>query len=493
MGLIARQTIKGSIYSYVGALIGFINVGLIMPQIFSTAEIGLTNLLISISAIFGQVGSLGFVNVTVKLFPFFRDEKNKNNGFLFLLLSVGTLGFLICAVAYYLWKPYLIEQNVDKSPLFAEYVYLLLPLIFVSIFHVLIDTYNRVLFNASFGVFVKEFLLRVLNLFGIGLFYFGVLDFNGFIFYYTLAFGVPLLLICLILLSKNHLSLKPAFSFLTKKKVCEIISVASFGFIAGFSGIAVYQIDRYLVNHYCDLSATGVYSTSFFFGTIILLPARALIKIASSVISESIKHEEWDKIKNIYKKSTHNILLLGVFTFLIIWGNIDGIMQFLPPEFESGRYVVLFISLAFLLQAVFSVGGAIIQYGKYYRQFTLIILILILSIIGFNMYLLPLYGILGAALASFFSFAIFVVIEFIYVKIKFQMQPFKLQHLVILLYGGFAYGVSLLLPQLESVFLDIFIRSIIICICFIIPVLLSGFSPESIDLLEKIKRNVLKK
>ena len=48
MGIIARQTIKGSVYSYLGAAIGFINVGLIMPQIFSTEQIGLTNLLIAV-------------------------------------------------------------------------------------------------------------------------------------------------------------------------------------------------------------------------------------------------------------------------------------------------------------------------------------------------------------------------------------------------------------------------------------------------------------
>ena len=42
MGLIAKQTIKGSIYSYLGAFIGFVNVALLMPQIFTTDEIGLT-------------------------------------------------------------------------------------------------------------------------------------------------------------------------------------------------------------------------------------------------------------------------------------------------------------------------------------------------------------------------------------------------------------------------------------------------------------------
>lgn len=75
MGIIARQTIKGSIYSYLGAIIGFINVALIMPQIFSTDQIGLTNLLIALSTILGQFGSLGMINVTIRQFPFLEMRK----------------------------------------------------------------------------------------------------------------------------------------------------------------------------------------------------------------------------------------------------------------------------------------------------------------------------------------------------------------------------------------------------------------------------------
>ncbi len=493
MGIIARQTIKGSAYSYLGALIGFVNVGLIMPQIFSTAEIGLTNLLISISAIFGQIGSLGFMNVTIKLFPFFKNKNKKHNGFLFLMLSVGTLGFLICAIAYYLNKAYLIEQNIDKSPLFAEYIYLLLPLIFISIFHVLMDTYNRVLFNASFGVFVKELLLRVLNLVGIGLFYIGILDFNGFILFYTMAYGVPLLLICLLLLYKNQISLKISFSFLNKKRVREILSVSFFGIISGFRTIAIFQIDRYLVNHYCDLSATGVYATSYFFGTVILLPVRALVKIASPVIAEAFKQEDYQKISVIYNRSTHNILLVGIFTFLLIYGNINGIMSFLPPEFETGRYVILFISIAFLIQAVSTVGGVIIQFSQYYRQYSLVIISLILSIIGFNIYLLPIYGIVGAALASLISFSVFAVIQILYVKVKFNMQPFNFKHIIILIYGAISYGISLLIPQLDNVFIDIIIRSIVISICFGLPIVLSGFSPETKEQIDKFRDKIQNK
>ena len=203
MGIISRQTFKGSIYSYLGAFIGFVNVALFMPRIFTTDQIGLTYILVALSTIFGQLGSLGMVNVTIRQFPYFRDEKNNHNGFLFFSLAVGSLGFIISTIIYYLSKGYIIKSNIDQSPLFADYVYLLLPFVFITIFYYIIDTYNRLLFNASFGLFAKELLLRLINLVTIVLFWLKLIDFHQFILIYTISYAVPVILICLLLIDRK--------------------------------------------------------------------------------------------------------------------------------------------------------------------------------------------------------------------------------------------------------------------------------------------------
>jgi O-antigen/teichoic acid export membrane protein len=492
MGIIARQTIKGSVYSYLGAAIGFINVALIMPQIFTTEEIGLTNLLVAVSAIFGQFGSLGMVNVTLRQFPYFRDEKNGHNGFLFFLLSVGTLGFIICSVIYYFAKPWIIAENIDKSPLFAEYVYLLIPLIFVTIFHYLLDTYNRILFNASFGLFVKELLLRVINLVTIGLFWLGYIDFNAFIIIYSLTYGIPVLLIALLLMYKHQFNLKPSFSIFKPDFTREIISVAIFGIVSGFSGVVVMQLDRYLINIYCDLGATGVYSTVFFFGSVILLPGRSLIRISSSLIAEALKTNDTEKVDDIYRKSTTNLLIVGMALFILIWGNVDNILSFLPAEFESGRYVILFVALAHLLQMIGGVSGEIIQFSKHYRFHVIIMGVLFVSIIVLNVILLPVLGINGAGIASVISFLIYFLIRFAFIKIKFGFQPFQLKHLMIMIIGAVTYFISALIPQIGNVFADVFVRSGFLVLAFCLPLYFLAYSTEFNMMVDKLIRKIKK-
>lgn len=470
MGILTRQSVKGTIYSYLGALLGFINVGLLMPHIFSTDEIGLTNLLIALSSIIGQLGTLGMINVTVRQFPYFRTEKKDHNGFLFILLATGTLGFILSAISYYSAKEWIIETNIDKSPLFAEYVYLLLPLIFITIFFFLFDTYNRMLFNSSFGIFVKEFLLRILNLLGIILFYFKVFDFNGFIIFYTISYGVPLFLICLLIVVKGEFNLKPNFRFLNSKIIREILTVAFYGMISGFSGLVVMQIDRYLVNYYCSLSDTGIYSTVFFFGSIILLPGRSLVRIASTMIAEAFKKNDNNTIKMIYSNTTLNLSIVGLILFLLVWANVDNILFLLPKEFSLGKTVIFYISLGHLLQMYAGISGEIIQFSNYYRQHSAIMIILILSIIGLNILLLPIYGIVGAGIAFCISFLLYWWIRVAYVYRKFKLFPYNYKFIVLNLIGIICLGLNMILPTQDFI-IDVIYRTAAISVVFFLLVI----------------------
>lgn len=489
MGTIARQTVKGSVYSYIGAGLGFLNVAILMPHIFSTEEIGLTNILISISAIFGQLGCLGFNNVTTRLFPYFRNKDKSHNGFLFLTVISGLIGFALCLLLFILLKPYLIKENIDSSPLFVEYIYLLIPLIFITIFFLLFDTYNRVLFNASFGIFVKEFILRVLNLAGIILFYFNYFDFNAFIIYYTAVYAIPVILIFALLFYRKEISINPVRGFLSRSMKFEIFNVSIYGLVSGFSGIAAMHIDRYMVNHFCDLGFTGIYATAFFFGTIILLPGRSLLRIAGTSIAEAFKSQDHDKIEQLYSKSTKNQLLAATVAFIIIWGNIDNILNIMPEAYSQGKYVIFYISLAYLFLMGGGASSEIIQFSKHYKVYAALMLLLIACIIVLNILLIPVYGITGAALASFISYVIYVFSKYIFLLYKFGFQPFNHKHILIVLTGGFAYFISLLIPSTEILFLDIFIKSAIMFISFTIP---AYFLKFSIDL-NHFAEGILKK
>ncbi|RYE16484.1 MAG: hypothetical protein EOP42_33870 [Sphingobacteriaceae bacterium] len=119
MGIIQQQTIKGTLYSYLGVAIGFVTVYYFQPQALSEEQIGLITILGSFSLLFSQFAILGF-NGTARYFPYFRNEERNHHGYLALACLVSLTGFILFTVLAFIFKEEIIGQSA-KSKLFNQY------------------------------------------------------------------------------------------------------------------------------------------------------------------------------------------------------------------------------------------------------------------------------------------------------------------------------------------------------------------------------------
>lgn len=490
MGIIQKQTIKGTIYTYLGVALGFVNIGLLTPKIFSPDQIGLTSILVAISVIFAQFSSLGINNVTTRLFPYFRDEKKNNNGYLFILLMVVIIGFSLSLLVFYFLKPMIIQDNIHKSALIVKYINYLVPLILFTLIFNVLDVYNKALYDAVLGTFLKEFVFRIFNFIIIILFYFDIIDFDNFVLLYVIALSVPAVVIIFFLIKRKQFSLRPKFSYIKRNMAKIMFSVGLFGIIAGLSGIAIINIDKLMVNHIMDLKAAGIYSITFFFGSLIIIPSRALKKISSTLISDAWKDNDTEVINKIYYKSSINQFIIGSLIFIGVWANIDNVFRIiLPPEFISGKYVIFFIGLANLFEMISGVSGNIIQTSKKYKYQTYFMMILVFFVIITNYIFIPLYGLKGAAIASAISTFIFVSMRYVFVLRTFNMQPLKINHIFVVIISLISYFVADVIPLFNNVIFDIIIRSGLIVIIYGI---LTIFLKVSDDINMKLISNFIK-
>ncbi|MCF8332169.1 MAG: polysaccharide biosynthesis C-terminal domain-containing protein [Bacteroidales bacterium] len=460
MGEIFKQSARSSIYIYLGVLIGFIITGILYPKLLSVEEIGLINVLIGYSVIIAKLGGLGMQQVTTRLFPYFRDEKYKHHGFLLLVLLVTAIGFLIVSALYVLFKNNLVRMGAQESGMFGQYVDFILPLILFSMLFNIFDNYYKVLYNAVKGTFYQEVVKRIFVLLAILAYYFNAFDFSGFVYSYVIAAAVPFLALVLSLKFSGKLYLKPELNFLTKKLKKEITDVGLFGILAGTSGIFIVHIDKIMVMNITDsLGATGVYSIAFFFGSLVHKPAKAVMKISSVFISEAWKNNRLSEINNLYKKSAINQSLLGLILLIGLIVNLDNIFQFLTEDYSDGRYVILIIAIAFMIDMGSGVNGQIINTSRYYRWQTYLLLILLISVVLLNWLLIPVYGITGAALATLISKMLFNLSKFFFIYIKWKMQPFDTAFLKIFAAGAIAFATGWFLPEMENYILDTIVRS----------------------------------
>ncbi len=485
MGVVARQSIKGSVYSYLGAAIGFINVGFLMPLLLDTNQIGLINVLVAMAVMMSQVGSLGFVNVTLRMFPYFKNENRDHNGFLKILLIWAFIGMMLCIIIFFFLKDWLISSNLEKSPLLAENINYLIPFILASLFYLLFDGFYRALFKASTSAFYKDFAFRIFVLGNLTLYYFNLIDFNAFLNLYLLAYASPAILMFIHLLLTGEFRLKgtPKPEPGLHKKM---ISVAFFGLISGFSTIAMLNIDKYMVNHFLDLDATGIYSISFFFGSLILIPGKAMRRISTAVITDAFKQDDKAKVRQIYYKTTISMLLIGMILFVFLWANIDNILTILPDAYGSGRWVMFFIAIAFILNLTSGLSNQIMLYSDYYRLHSIMMISSIVLIVILNVIFIPLFGITGAALATTLTYLLAGIFRWLFIWSRFGLQPFGMKHLIVVVGAVLILILSTLIPEL-SLIPDLIIRSGFIAISFLLFIKYSNVDPEFLNLISRFK------
>lgn len=480
MGVIRKQSISGTIYSYLGVLLGFVTT-ILFTRVLSTDEVGLFRVLISYATLFAQFAGMGFSAVTLKLFPHFRDSKNKHHGFLGLSLLVAITGFLLAVVVYLILKPYLLDHSEGKSELFATYFYYVVPLIFFTLLFTMLDNYYRVLFNAVKGIVYKEVVQRLVILAVILFYAFNLITFQQTVILYTIAVITPAVILFFSLLKTKQLFLKPDFSFITKDLQKQILSVGFFGIIASYSGVLVLNIDVLMINDILGLSAAGIYTVTFYFGTLILVPMRTMGKISSVVISEAWKIDDRKTINDIYKRSSISLSVFGLLLFIGIWGNIDNVFSIIRDDYLPGKMVIFFIGLANLSDIALGISPHIIVNSKYYRFQSYFLLIFTVLLIVTNLLLIPAMGIVGAAIASLISKVIYNFIKFIFLYRKFGFQPFSGKYLVLLLLSISVYFISTLMPTFSNFIIDIIARSCLIFILFAIPVYTLKISPDIND------------
>lgn len=488
MGIIQRQSISGFIYTIIGVLLGFITTGLLMPRIFQTDEIGLLRVLISYATVLSTFSVLGFSIVTVKMFPFFRDTKTKHHGFFGIALIVGVVGFILATAVYLAFHNLILEQGAEKSPLFAQFFYLAIPLTFFLMLYSVIDTYYRVLYQAVIGIVFREIVLRLLVLIVFILYYLEHLNFSENVYLYALAYSLPAVFMLGILLAKGDYSFIPDIKFLKKPLLKEIGHVGLFGLFSSFSGILVMNIDILMLNHFEGLAQTGIYAITFFFGALVLIPSRSMAKISSVIIADAFKRNDLKEVDAIYKKSSISLGIVGMLILVGLWGNIDNIFLIIGEDFRAGQWVILFIGIANLLDMLSGISSQIFFNSKYYTTSAYLSFFFMLVLVGSNLILIPLYGIFGAALATLFSKFLFNLFKYIFLLRKLNFQPFTSKTLILFGLGLTTALIIQLLPELPNYILDIIVRSSLISLVFGLGVYFFKLSEDANSWAEKIWR-----
>ena len=236
-----------------------------------------------------------------------------------------------------------------------------------------------------------------------------------------------------------------------------------------------------------DFTSNGAYAIAAFIGSAIMIPGTAVMQISSPIIAKSIQEGDWKNVGSIYTKASTNLTLIGLFFFVAIICSVEDLFSMMskPEEMVSGFSVVLFICLAKLIDMMTSVNNQIINYSKYYRFGMWAIIVLGIMNVFLNLFLIPKYGITGAAMATFTSLVLYNILKLGFIYYKFKIQPFTKQTWMLIFIASLSFVAGYFIPITGTAWMDILIRSIAIGIVYLPTVLYLKISPDVNDLLNK--------
>ena len=448
MGIIKRQTIQSSIYTYAGVAVGFLTQGIFFPNLFSKAQVGLLSLLISLALVLSQLSNLGTNGAGGRYFPYFRNADRQHNGYL-LLTSLTTLaGFGLCVLGLWLARPWIIESNQAQSPLFVDHYYLLIPLTLFTVYFTVFDNYARLLYDPVTGTLLQQFVQRVLILLAGLIYWLGWVTFPQFLGLWLLAFFLQTTLMIVSVARDEALFLGRQYLNLSPELRRDLTRYAALTLTTALSSQIILTIDKVMINNTKELglAATGVYSIAANFATVIAVPATALYKVSGTLIAESWKSNDLKNIATIYQKSCLNQLIAGCLVFVGVAANLPNVFRFLPAGYEAGYYVILWLGLGKLIDMATGVNGIILNTSRYYLYDSLFFVGLTFFTIGVNNYLIPRFGINGAAVGGALATLLYNLARTLFVGFAFRMQPFTWRNITVVVLGGVIWWISVQTP-----------------------------------------------
>lgn len=435
MSKLAKQSIQTTIFSYVGVVLGYLNVLWLYPYALDATELGTFRTIQDLGLLLVPFAQLGIGHGITRFFP---QLENQKSAFLSYSLAFSVLGFLMVTVVFFGFKDQIIGLFASNSPEVINFLGVALLVTLFALLGSVLDAYSRSYLKVAIPTFFREVFLRFLTSVLVAMYLMGWIDFEWVMQGLVLVYGLALLGVLVYLIWLKVLIFDFRWSSFPKGFRSSFLKFSLVTFLATAASTMIMKIDSIMVSSMVSLEANAIYSIAFYMALVVELPRRAISQVSMPLIAEHFAQNRIADIQVLYRQLSSRQLYVCLLLFALIWVNIDQIYHFVPNReiYQAGKWVVFFIGLGKIIDVAFSVNSEILVFSQYYRFNLILTVTMSVLIVLVNYWLIPIYGIEGAAIGSALVMLGFNGIKFLYLKIKLGLNPFSGETLRIFLAGG---------------------------------------------------------
>lgn len=493
---IRRKSLKAASWIYFGFLIGALNVYFFTHKSwFSVDEYGLTRSILDVSMLLSGIATFGVTSFLFKFFPYYKDNTEpKKNDLLGIAFKVAAIGFVLTSVSLWLFHPLIERKLSTNSGLLVEYIYYAIPMAGLILIFNILEAYSYGFHKGVLTSFLKEVAVRLFTLIAIILKVSGLIDFETFMQLFIFQYLGAVLILFFILKKEGSFWLHFKRSRVTDKYRKKIVAIMALTFLVIVVTVLRQSIDTMVLASKINLEAVGIVGFAAYLVSILQAPFRSMVAITIPVLSAAWKDKRIKDITRIYKRSSINLLTFSLCIFGCIWLNYDFAIDLfkLNPEYLIGKWVFFILGLVTIVEMGTGVNGQIIGTSTYWRFELWTSLLLTSIIIPLSYFLTIKFGILGPALANLISFSIYNAVRIRFLWKKFNMQPFNVKSLEVILITVLCYFVVYFTIGNKGGFLYMTASTLFFLLLFGVSLYIRNITPDLKPVLQSLK-NRLKK
>ena len=260
--------------------------------------------------------------------------------------------------------------------------------------------------------------------------------------------------------------LKPTFSIPILQRMLSFgIPLIPFG----LSRLVMTYADRYFLQHYCTTAEVGLYSLGYSIAMVLNIIVGAVQTAWPAQMFAMAKKAEAER--NFSRILTYYLTILGFIGLVFSVLAHEVLMIMTTPQFHRASTVVPLIVLSYLLYGAMFMTNTGLETQNKLKYMSPIIVGSAAVNLGLNYLLIPPYGMMGAAVATFIAY-LFLAIVNTAVNLRLWRIPYQYDRIgKIALAWGLIYGASLLIG-VPNVWLSGILKLLLLAT---FPLLLYGF------------------
>ncbi len=473
MGIVARQSISNLFSTYFGFIFGALNVLFLYPKFLTQEYYGLVTFLLSASNLIWPFMAFGAQNTLVKFFTSYQHKQEQDQLLSLSLLVPLLFGSALGLLGYFSFE-FIANYFEGSSVIVQKHAWLIIVIAISIAYFEIFFAWCKVFMKSTFGNLMKEVFHRLVIAILLLILYFDWISLDTFIY----ALVSLYFLRTFIVMGYAFRIYFPKLCFKFPNNKLNLIKYSFLIFIAGTVSVFLFDLDKTMIERFLPLGDVATYGIGVYIAAVIGVPQRAMHQITYPLTANFLNTNNKEDLHILYKKSSITLLTISGLIFCLIVVNIQQLYMLIDDSYRAGVVIVILLGVEKLYQNLLANNNSILFNSDYYRFVLILGVIIVVIAVILNLIMIPIYGIYGAAYATFIAYFLYNTVKLVFVQFKFNMTPFSNSTLAVTgLILSLSFGFYFWEFPFHSV-LNIALKTILLSTIYLFVVLRFNFSDD---------------